>query len=96
MKTIFIQNGSCVKGLKLIRKLLAENDYERNIIASRVICADTQDNIGKLQEFLSCPDFVFVPMSKGKPLDLKQNIDEVVLCQEDDVFLITRGLLPTE
>ena len=77
--TIFIHGGASDKGIKVIRELLQENDYTNNTIKNVVLCADTPENIYKVQEFLGFDEFTYLPMTPEAPLDINQNITKVII-----------------
>lgn len=77
-----IHNGASSKGIKIIQKLLSENDYTHNIIKNKVYCIDCKENIHKLQAFLDFDEFVFYPLDAEILIDINEHIDQVIIVSE--------------
>jgi len=81
-RTTLIYKGATPEGIKLIKKLLNENDFKNNSIRNRVVCLDTPDKIYKLQEFLSQEEFVFYAIDPKFPTNINEDINTVVIMNE--------------
>lgn len=77
MKTTRIHHATTPKSIKLIRKLLAENNPATNNIKNKIVCIGEPTEIYKLQEFLSSDAFTFYATEPACPPDIKEDMGPI-------------------
>ncbi len=82
MKTTRIHHATTPKSIKLIRKLLAENNPATNNIKNKIVCIGEPTEIYKLQEFLSSDAFTFYASDLASPANIKEDTEPVLSKKE--------------